>query len=58
MIHDIEMSRAIDNSIKEAGIGVASFEPFNPESLKRKFGLPVCLKNIGNTCYFNSLIQT
>lgn len=58
MIHDIEMSRAIENSIKEAGIDVASFEPFNPGSLKRKSGLPVGLKNIGNTCYFNSLIQT
>ena len=58
MIHDIEMSRAIENSIKEAGIDVASFEPFNPGSLKRRSGLPVGLKNIGNTCYFNSLIQT
>jgi ubiquitin carboxyl-terminal hydrolase 25/28 len=58
MIHDIEMNRAIENSIKEAGIDVSSFEPFNPESLKRKSGLPVGLKNIGNTCYFNSLIQT
>jgi len=28
------------------------------ESKQRPDGLPVGLKNIGNTCYFNSLMQT
>lgn len=30
----------------------------NPEQRVRKTGVPVGLKNIGNTCYFNSLLQT
>lgn len=52
------MNRAIENSIKDAGMDYVTYEPLNPESLKRKSGIPVGLKNIGNTCYFNSLIQT
>lgn len=35
-----------------------SLEPLNPEQRVRKSGVPVGLKNIGNTCYFNSLLQT
>ena len=54
---DIELNRAIENSIKEAGQDFISYEPLNPESSKRKAGTPVGLKNIGNTCYFNSLVQ-
>lgn len=32
-------------------------EPLKPEDRKREAGIPCGLKNIGNTCYFNSLLQ-
>lgn len=35
-----------------------SYEPLPPKDRKREPGVPVGLKNVGNTCYFNSLIQT
>ena len=54
---DIEMNQAIINSIQDAGLDFVTYEPLNPESCRRKNGVPVGLKNIGNTCYFNSLIQ-
>jgi ubiquitin carboxyl-terminal hydrolase 25/28 len=43
-------------SLQTANVG--SFEPLNPEQRKRVDGTPVGLKNVGNTCYFNSLMQT
>ena len=33
------------------------FEPLTVEEREREPGMPVGLKNIGNTCYFNSYIQ-
>ena len=33
-------------------------EPLNPEQNMRIEGTPSGLKNVGNTCYFNSLIQS
>ena len=35
----------------------SSFEPLNPLQRQRQEGSPVGLKNLGSTCYFNSLIQ-
>ena len=52
-------------SISEAKDKKINLEPLNPEQRIRKTGVPVGLKNIGNSiflsmlaCYFNSLLQT
>lgn len=34
-----------------------NFEPIQLDQRKREDGQPVGLKNIGNTCYFNSFLQ-
>lgn len=35
----------------------SSFDPISPEDRVREASVPVGLKNVGNTCYFNSLLQ-
>ena len=36
----------------------AGYEPLDPEQRKREDYTPCGMKNIGNTCYLNSLLQT
>ena len=54
---DMMIDQAIRESI-DGGEKTGSYEPLSIEERIRRDGEPVCLKNIGNTCYFNSLIQT
>lgn len=53
---DVNINKAIEASLQTNVQG--SYEPLDLESRIRKSGEPVGLKNIGNTCYFNSLMQT
>eukprot|EP00743_Colponemidia_sp_Colp-15_P007033 GILK01007589.1.p1 GENE.GILK01007589.1~~GILK01007589.1.p1 ORF type:complete len:990 (-),score=185.29 GILK01007589.1:398-3367(-) len=58
---DEEVSKAIEASMMDQtsqGIDMHTFEPLNPHERKRVSDLPVGLKNVGNTCYVNSLFQT
>lgn len=53
---DVNINKAIEASLKANVQG--SYEPLELEKRVRNTGEPVGLKNIGNTCYFNSLMQT
>ena len=55
---DEDLSKAIEMSLKDnQGFDITTYEPLNPIQRKRSGGTPVGLKNVGNTCYFNSLMQ-
>ena len=53
---DASLTKAIEASLKVNTQG--TYEPLDAESRGKKSGEPIGLKNIGNTCYFNSLMQT
>ena len=55
---DEDLNRAIEMSITDNPMALNAFEPLNPTDRVRAAGVPVGLKNVGNTCYFNSLLQT
>ncbi|CAD8083486.1 unnamed protein product [Paramecium primaurelia] len=48
----------VDSYQTNQQIGSHIFELVSPEQKKRVDRIPCRLKNIGNTCYFNSLLQT
>lgn len=49
MDEDAQLSKAIELSMNEAKDKKISLEPLNPEQRIRKSGVPVGLKNIGNS---------
>jgi ubiquitin carboxyl-terminal hydrolase 25 len=57
-IEDPEIQRAMLDSIKQQNSHGVFQSTFTAEERKRVNGFPVGLQNVGNTCYFNSLMQT
>eukprot|EP00347_Sterkiella_histriomuscorum_P016450 403353129 len=67
--YERQMQKAVEDSLKLAqnfqishsnnqlNQQLINYEPLNPDQRERFQNEPVGLKNIGNTCYFNSLIQ-
>lgn len=55
---DSQLSQAIMASMnpQDSIEAIASYEPLNAEQRIRQSGDIVGLKNIGNTCYFNSIL--
>ncbi|CAK58035.1 unnamed protein product (macronuclear) [Paramecium tetraurelia] len=56
---DIQLNQALIDSYKtNPQAATTTFEIVSPEQRKRNNGVPCGLKNVGNTCYFNGLLQT
>ncbi|CAD8082254.1 unnamed protein product [Paramecium primaurelia] len=56
---EIQLTQALLDSYKtNQQTGSQQFEIISPEQRKRVDGIPCGLKNVGNTCYFNGLLQT
>ncbi|CAD8082901.1 unnamed protein product [Paramecium primaurelia] len=56
---DVQLNQALIDSYKtNPQAATTTFEIVSPEQRKRNNGVPCGLKNVGNTCYFNGLLQT
>ena len=54
---DAEMQKVLAMSIQQTSPYDTSHELLPPDQRLRDKDLPVGLRNIGSTCYFNSLLQ-
>ena len=46
---DVEINKAIELSLQSQQNMPSTYEPLNPEQRLRKSGMPIGLKNIGNS---------